>query len=84
MNASTTSRAEQAGYSGEMILDRPAPAVECQVTNVTAAGASLTVPAGVEVLDAFTLAIAGEFVMRRCRVVWRRRGRVGVAFEMPA
>ncbi len=43
---------------------------------MTAAGASLTVPARLVVPDAFTLAIAGEFVMRR--------GRVAVAFAMSA
>ncbi|MCF4124698.1 PilZ domain-containing protein [Methylobacterium sp. SyP6R] len=68
---------------GEIIFDSPSPAVDCQVSNLTVVGALLTVPAGTVVPDAITLAIAGEFVMRRCRVVWRRRDQVGVAFEMP-
>ncbi|MGX7708189.1 PilZ domain-containing protein [Methylobacterium sp. Gmos1] len=84
MDVSSASMAGPMGRDGEIILDAPSPAVDCRVSNITAAGAVLTMPAGLAVPDAFTLAIAGEFVMRRCRVVWRRRGRVGVAFEMPA
>ncbi|SFV04313.1 hypothetical protein SAMN02799631_04091 [Methylobacterium sp. 174MFSha1.1] len=71
------------GSTGEIIFDAPSPAVDCRVSNLTVFAATLTVPAGLAVPDGFTLAIAGEFVMRRCRVVWRRRGRVGVAFELP-
>lgn len=70
--------------TGEIIFDAPSPAVDCRVSNLTVFAATLTIPAGLTVPDGFTLAITGEFVMRRCRVVWRRRGRVGVAFEMPA
>ncbi|MFH6782297.1 MULTISPECIES: hypothetical protein [Methylobacterium] len=64
-------------------MSPPSPALECRVARLTAAGATLVVPAGAVVPDALTLAIAGEFVMRRCRVTWRRPGRVGVTFEMP-
>ncbi|TNC13492.1 PilZ domain-containing protein [Methylobacterium terricola] len=71
------------GSRGEIIVSPPSPALDCRVLNLSAVGATLLVPAGTRVPDAITLAIAGEFVMRRGRVVWRRPGRVGVAFEMP-
>ncbi|WP_156311964.1 hypothetical protein [Methylobacterium platani] len=50
---------------------------------MTAAGATLAVPAGTAMPDMLTLAVSGEFVMRRCRVTWCRRGRVGVVFALP-
>ncbi|WP_157080818.1 hypothetical protein [Methylobacterium variabile] len=71
------------GSRGEIILASRSPVVECRVLALTATGATLAVPAGTVVTDAITLAIAGEFVMRRCRVVWRRHRRLGVAFELP-
>ncbi len=65
---------------GEIIFDSPSPAVDCRVSNMTIVSATLTVPAGTVVPDAITLAIAGEFVMRRCRVgvAPARPGRRGV------
>ncbi|MGE7414313.1 PilZ domain-containing protein [Methylobacterium tarhaniae] len=77
------SRAGSAGSRGEIIFDSPTPVLDCRISNISPFGATLVVPAGTVVPDAITLAIAGEFVMRRCRVVWRRRGRVGVTFVVP-
>lgn len=73
-----------AGSHGEIIVAPHAPALECRVVSLSAAGATLVVPVGTVVPDAITLAVAGEFVMRRCQVVWQQPGRVGVAFELPA
>lgn len=56
----------------------------CRVSAMMAFGATLGVPAGAVVPDAIPLAIAGDVVMRRGRMAWRRRGRIGVAFELPA
>lgn len=74
---------ESPASPGEIIMPPPCPALDCRIASLTAAGATLVVPVGAVVPDTITLAIAGEFVMRRCRVAWRRPGRVGVTFEMP-
>ncbi|BAQ49068.1 methyl-accepting chemotaxis receptor/sensorytransducer with PAS domain (plasmid) [Methylobacterium aquaticum] len=52
--------------------------------DISPAGATLALPDAAAVPETITLAVAGEFVMRRCRVVRRGRDRLVVAFEMPA
>lgn len=56
--------------------------VPCQVHDISARGARLSVASGIELPDGFFLKIAGE--THRAVVVWRRgvhRPRVGVRFE---
>ncbi|WP_279356818.1 PilZ domain-containing protein [Methylobacterium indicum] len=83
MNLLSAQPSGPAGTRGEIFADSGSPALDCRILNMSAAGATLAVPDGVAVPETITLAIAGEFVMRRCRVVDRRRGRITVAFEMP-
>lgn len=83
MNLFSPQEDRPAGAHGEIIVAPHAPALECRVVGLSAAGATLMVPDGTVVPDAITLAVAGEFVMRRCQVVWQQPGRVGVAFERP-
>jgi hypothetical protein len=51
----------------------------CMVRNVSAAGASLDATGRVRIPKHFTLVAEGSVLP--CRVIWRREGRIGTAFE---
>ena len=55
--------------------------VECTVRNLSSSGAGLDVanPAGLP--PSFTLVIETDQLIRRCRPVWSRDKRIGVAFD---
>lgn len=53
----------------------------CTVRDISSTGASLEAMSFTEVPDDFTLVIEMETVERRCRVIWRRKTRVGVRFR---
>jgi hypothetical protein len=72
-----------AGSPGEIFVDSGLPALNCRILDISPAGATLALPDAAAVPETITLAVAGEFVMRRCRVVRRGRDHVVVAFEMP-
>ena len=62
------------------------PIASCQVCDVSAEGArlSLTAPQVAALPDEFVLVLAQRAkVHRRCRVVWRADGEVGVRFSNP-
>jgi len=50
---------------------------ECTIMNINQGGAMLAIPSGCVVPDQFLLTPPS----RRCRVAWRNKDRVGVAFE---
>ena len=50
-------------------------AFSCAVRNLSEAGAALDVP------HEFTLIMETDQLSRRCRVIWRKENRIGVAFE---
>ena len=54
--------------------------VGCRVRNVSNTGAALDLPMGDAVPDQFRLIIEVDAFMRRCRIVWRNMGRIGVTF----
>lgn len=56
-------------------------AISCVVRNVSESGAMLEVESPVGVPDRFTLVFDTDGSRRRCRTVWRKLTRIGVAFE---
>jgi hypothetical protein len=55
--------------------------VECTVRNLSSSGAALDVASPVRLPPSFTLVIETDRFIRRCRPVWRRDKRIGVAFD---
>ncbi len=56
-------------------------AYSCAVRNLSAAGAALDVPYALAIPHEFTLIMETDQLNRRCRVIWRKENRLGVAFE---
>src|SRR5690242_4403239 len=57
------------------------PAVACAVFNISASGACILVPRGVELPDVLVLGIDGDRTLRHCEVVWRKGELIGLAFN---
>ncbi|MCC8983217.1 PilZ domain-containing protein [Bradyrhizobium acaciae] len=55
--------------------------VTCFVRNLSASGAAVETTDPAEIPDSFRLVLEMEATERRCRVVWRRKGRIGVQFS---
>jgi hypothetical protein len=55
--------------------------VECTVRNLSSSGAALDVANPARLPPSFTLVIETDQFIRRCRPVWSRDKRVGVAFD---
>lgn len=55
--------------------------IECAIHNISIGGANLEIESDRGIPDSFHLLMAGEIGDRRCRVVWRKERRIGVAFE---
>jgi hypothetical protein len=55
--------------------------VECTVRNLSSRGAALDVANPIGLPPTFTLVIETDRLIRRCRSVWRRDKRIGVAFD---
>jgi len=55
--------------------------VECTVRNLSSNGAALEVANPAHLPPSFTLVIETDQFIRRCRPVWRREKRIGVAFD---
>lgn len=55
--------------------------INCTVRNLSEKGAALEVASVVGIPTEFTLFIQSEHFNRKCRVVWRKLNRIGVAFE---
>jgi alkyl hydroperoxide reductase subunit AhpF len=53
--------------------------IECVVRNLSVGGACLVVETIIP--DAFDLIVSGGGPARTCRVVWRFRNRMGIAFQ---
>jgi PilZ domain-containing protein len=51
------------------------------VRNLSEKGAALEVASVVGIPTEFSLIIQADNINRRCRVVWRKLNRIGVAFE---
>ena len=55
--------------------------VSCKLRNISEGGACLEVSSQMDIPDAFTLEVDIDHLKRLCRVCWRNRNRIGVAFE---
>ncbi|MHC6156998.1 PilZ domain-containing protein [Bradyrhizobium elkanii] len=53
----------------------------CIVRNLSATGAAVEATDPAAIPDSFRLVLEMEATERRCRVVWRRKGRIGVQFS---
>lgn len=58
--------------------------IDCTVRNLSAHGAALDVASPVGIPATFDLVITADHLRRRCRVVWRKEKRIGVAFDADA
>jgi hypothetical protein len=73
-------RADRHGISKAGRISFARQMMTCTVRDISSTGASLEAANFAEVPDNFTLVIEMETVERRCRVVWRKKTRVGVRF----
>jgi hypothetical protein len=56
-------------------------AIDCTVRNVSETGAALDVASPLGIPEEFVLVVPADGVRRRCRVVWRKEKRIGIAFD---
>ncbi len=57
--------------------------IACAILDISSSGACILVPNDAEISEVFELAIDREDAVRRCRRVWRRGARIGIAFLAP-
>lgn len=55
--------------------------VDCAVHDISVGGAKLEIDGDVVIPDSFDLIMHTDSGKQRCHVVWRKRGRIGVAFS---
>jgi hypothetical protein len=65
--------------AGKIILHHGTSVIDCTVRNISATGASITLPNAATVPADFELQIDGQ--ARPCKVAWRRLDRMGVKFK---
>ena len=56
------------------------PVIDCTIINLSADGAQVAVPPGVEMPQVFQLQIDSSRILGAAEVVWRQDNRVGVRF----
>lgn len=57
-------------------------AIDCTVRNISKTGAALDVASPLGIPHEFTLVVPVDNLSQRCRVVWRKETRIGVAFDV--
>jgi hypothetical protein len=55
--------------------------IDCTVRNVSNNGAALEVTSPIGIPAKFTLVLPGDGLHFRCRIIWRKNHRIGVAFD---
>ena len=55
--------------------------IDCQVRNLSPAGACLEVASQVGIPDDFVLVVASDRLKQSCHVIWRTATRIGVEFR---
>lgn len=70
--------------NGRIIFNNRSATLDCLVRNLSETGAKLEVSGAVTVPDRFELDIPRKGERRRARIVWRREGEMGIAFEHAA
>ena len=58
-----------------------ASAIDCVVRNSSATGACILLKSPLWFPESFVLAVASDGVSRRCHIVWRKEGQIGIAFD---
>lgn len=66
--------------AGSIAFNRAA-GIDCQVRNLSPAGACLEVASQVGVPDDFVLMVESDDLKQPCHVIWRMGVRLGVAFR---
>ena len=61
----------------------PIGEARCMIRNISSTGALLEMGSRVALPNKFVLAVLSNHTRRHCRVVWRDRNRLGVAFDGP-
>jgi hypothetical protein len=72
------------GRNAKIIVPRPSPVIFCTVENITSGGACLKLASTFGVPETFELTFEHGRTRRSCRVIWRTRDKVGVAFAAAA
>jgi hypothetical protein len=67
-------------YKGGRINAERMPGMDCTIRNLSETGACLEIDSALVPLDEFNLVIKPEYLNRRCRVAWRKPGKIGVHF----
>jgi PilZ domain len=68
---------------GAVIEFHPVGEARCMIRNISSTGALLEMGSPVALPNKFVLAVLSNHTRRHCRVVWRDRNRLGVAFDGP-
>jgi hypothetical protein len=65
--------------AGKIVFNRGGSVIDCTMRNVSKPGATLCLPNAVTVPQKFELRWGDN--VRRCTVIWRKMGRLGVRFD---
>ena len=60
------------------VIQASGPGMKCTVRNLSETGAAVV--ADDTVPDEFTLVVVSENLIKKCKVVWREKNRMGLAF----
>jgi hypothetical protein len=55
--------------------------IDCTVRNLSETGAALEVLSPLYIPDRFTLAVRTDQLKRPCHIIWRKKNRIGIAFD---
>ncbi len=66
--------------TAKVFVDETSPGAACIVLNVSEGGACLLLSDPLELSETFTLKIDRVATPYHCRVAWKRKNRIGVAF----
>jgi hypothetical protein len=72
----------QVHIPAKLVVSPRGPLRDCMILNISDAGARLEMPTTQDLPEEFTMLLAPRgHATRRCRVVWRTDGQMGVMFE---
>ncbi|QDM19185.1 PilZ domain-containing protein [Tardiphaga sp. vice278] len=55
--------------------------IDCTIRNLSETGAALSVQSAVGIPSEFNLIMGGSRCPQRCRIVWKKENRIGIAFR---
>ena len=67
--------------AAKIIFNNRRSILDCTARDITDHGACLIIGGLAGVPDAFELQVPVDNLQQRCRVIWKRAGRIGVRFE---